>query len=93
MQKVRGHKISNGKNMTNQPEKCNHEIGRRAIGGFADHEYIHPSGEQICFNCNKTLADIIKEAKREARGEDVLNIVNRNNYYGIQKRKCNNVRK
>jgi hypothetical protein len=47
--------------------KCNHEIGRQAIGGIAGHEHIHASGEQVCLDCGKSLTKIIEEAFEEGR--------------------------
>lgn len=50
-------------------QNCEHEIIRNAIGGFPGHEHIHPGGEQFCFNCKKTLNQIIKETRDEAEFE------------------------
>ena len=46
-------------------EECDHEIGRQAMGGFPGHEHIHPTGNQFCFNCEKTLTQILQEAIQE----------------------------
>ena len=40
-------------------EKCQHEIGRKAIGGFSGHEHIHRAGPQICLKCGKTLEELL----------------------------------
>ena len=48
--------------MKKKPEPINdHEIGRRAIGGFPGHKHIHSTGDQFCFKCNKTLREIIEK--------------------------------
>lgn len=39
---------------------CGHEIGRKAIGGFPGHEHIHPTGEQLCLKCGKTLKELLE---------------------------------
>lgn len=44
-------------------DKCEHEIGRKAIGGFPGHEHIHATGEQICLRCGKTLKELLAEQK------------------------------
>jgi len=47
-------------------EVCNHEIGRKMIGGFPGHEHTHQTGTQLCLKCGKTLEELFKQA--EARG-------------------------
>lgn len=48
--------------------KSTHEIGYRAIGGFAGHEHTHPTGEQVCLNCGKSLEEIIKKRIINCKG-------------------------
>lgn len=55
--------------ITKEILECEHEIGRRAIGGFAGHEHTHPTGNQYCFNCGKYLKDILKEAYEAEKEE------------------------
>lgn len=45
--------------------KQDHEVGRKTIGGFPGHEHFHPYGEQICFNCGRTLREIIAQGLLE----------------------------
>ena len=42
-----------------QPKICEHEIGRKAIGGFAGHKHVHSTGNQFCLKCRKYLTEII----------------------------------
>jgi transcription initiation factor IIE alpha subunit len=37
-----------------------HSIGFDSIGGFEGHEHFHITGEQKCFNCGRTLTEIIE---------------------------------
>ena len=46
-------------------DRCEHEIGRKVIGGIVGHPYIHPTGEQLCLKCGKTLKEIIRTAIKE----------------------------
>lgn len=45
--------------------ECNHEIGRRVIGGFLGHEHTHPTGPQLCLKCGKTLDEISIQIRNE----------------------------
>lgn len=54
-----------------------HDIGRNMIGGFPGHPHTHPSSEQICFRCGKTLVEIIEEAEKKGK-ENVLKEVEKN---------------
>lgn len=38
---------------------CDHEIGRKVIGGFPGHEHAHTMGPQVCLKCGKTLGELI----------------------------------
>lgn len=50
-------------------KECDHEIGRKVIGGFIGHEQIHPTGEQFCLNCGKTLKEILSHQEQEVKKE------------------------
>lgn len=43
-------------------KECEHEIGYKTIGGFPGHEHTHPTGEQVCLKCGKTLKEILDAA-------------------------------
>jgi hypothetical protein len=50
--------------------KCNHEdIGRDAI---THNGITHPTGEQKCLTCNKTLKQILEESREEGRKEHLM---------------------
>lgn len=42
--------------------ECEHEIGRKAIGGFAGHRHVHATGNQLCFKCGKYLTELLKDS-------------------------------
>ena len=46
-----------------------HDMGYRTIGGFPGHEDVHPTGEQVCLKCGKTLSEIVKPLLSQAREE------------------------
>ncbi len=48
---------------------CEHEFGYKAIGGFSGHAHTHPTGKQICFNCGKTIDEILKTAFENQKAE------------------------
>ena len=48
-----------------------HSIGQDCIGGFPGHEHIHPSGQQLCLKCGKTLHDIIDKRLFYCDEEDI----------------------
>ena len=47
--------------MKDKKIKIPHDIGRKAIGGFAGHKHTHSYGKQFCFNCGLSLEEIIKK--------------------------------
>lgn len=48
-------------------KNCKHNtIGHKYIGGFAGHEHSHPVGPQVCFDCEKTIQEIITTSTNEA---------------------------
>lgn len=51
-------------------KKCEHEIGYNTV---THNGITHPSGEQICLNCKKSLKQIITESYNEGY-QDAVNI-------------------
>jgi hypothetical protein len=69
-------------------EGCKHEIGYHSIGGFPGHEHTHTTGEQYCFNCNKTLTEIISHAISQAVNKFIASErkkLEMLNFYGVSK--------
>lgn len=67
-------------NTTKRVRVCEHNmIGKKAIGGFPSHPHTHPVGSPYCFDCNKTVKEIIAEAialaKEEQGAEERLRAV------------------
>lgn len=46
---------------------CQHEIGRKAIGGIPGHEHYHPTGNQLCLNCGRYLHEILSDERADER--------------------------
>lgn len=51
--------------MTTKEKICDHEIGRKAIGGFSGHPQVHPTGNQYCFKCGEYLNEIFDQIRQE----------------------------